>query len=146
MKTLFQLLTLAAALGIGITLAADKPALGGPKGGRLLESIEPKAEFFLEQDRTVCFAFYDAAMKPIPVGSQSVTVIAETKEGNVTLAFEKRGDVLVSQSKLPEGDGYNLVVQFKPTPDARPRNFRFKLETHTCAECQRAEYACTCDE
>ena len=34
-------------------------------------------------------------------------------EGN--LEFEKNGDELVSQIKLPEGDGCNLVVQFKKT-------------------------------
>ena len=54
--------------------------------------------------------------------------------------------MLVSKTKLPEGDGYNLVVQFKQTADAKPQNFRFKLETTTCAGCKRAEYACTCDE
>jgi hypothetical protein len=60
--------------------------------------------------------------------------------------FEKKGDVLVSKTKLPEGDGYNVVVQFKLTADAKPQNFRFKLETHTCGGCKRAEYSCTCDE
>lgn len=148
MKTRLQPLIFAAVLCFG-TLAlcgANKSVLGGPKGGRLLENIEPKAEFFMEKDRTVSFTFYDAAMKPIPAESQAITVIAEMHEGKVTLAFEKRGDLLVSEGKLPEGDGYNLVVQFKPAPETRPRNFRFKLETHTCGECQRAEYACTCDE
>ena len=41
-------------------------------------------------------------------------------------------------------DGYNLVVQFKQTADAKPQNFRFKLDLHTCGGCKRAEYACTC--
>jgi len=39
-----------------------------------------------------------------------------------------------------------LMVQFKPTAEAKQQNFRFKLETHTCGGCQRAEYACTCEE
>ena len=60
---------------------------------------------------------------------------------------EKKGDVLVSESKLPEGDGYNVVVQFKQTAESKPQNFRFKLDMHTCSgTCKRAEYACTCDE
>ena len=33
------------------------------------------------------------------------------------IEFEKKGDVLVSKTKLPEGDGYNVVVQFKQTTD-----------------------------
>lgn len=49
-----------------ITLnAADKKHLGGPKGGRLLEKTEPKAEFFLEKDHTATITFYDAALKPV---------------------------------------------------------------------------------
>ena len=55
MKTSLKLLTLAGLLCAGIlTLnAADKKHLGGPKGGRLLEKTEPKAEFFLEKDHTI---------------------------------------------------------------------------------------------
>ncbi len=146
MKT--KLFPLIAALCTGLlTLhAADKKHLGGPKGGRLLEKTEPKAEFYLEKDHTVTFTFYDAALKPVPVATQAVTVIADAKNGKAKVEFEKNGDVLVSKTKLPEGDGYNLVVQFKPTADAKPQNFRFKLETHPCNACQRAEYACVCDE
>ena len=148
MKTSLTLLTIAGVLCAGLlTLnAADKKHLGGPKGGRLLEKTEPKAEFYLEKDRTATITFYDAALKPVPVAAQSVTVIADAKEGKKTIEFEKKGDVLVSKTKLPEGDGYNVVVQFKPTAQAKPENFRFKLETHECGGCKRAEYACTCDE
>ena len=148
MKTSIKLLTFAAVLCAGLlTLhAADKKHLGGPKGGRLLEKTEPKAEFFLEKDHSVTVTFYDAALKPVAVGAQTVTVIADAKDGKATIEFEKKGDVLVSKSKLPEGDGYNVVVQFKQTADAKPQNFRFKLDTHICGECKRAEYACICDE
>jgi hypothetical protein len=75
-----------------------------------------------------------------------LTVIADAKDGKAKIEFEKKADALVSKSKLPEGDGYNVVVQFKQSADAKPQNFRFKLETHTCAGCKRAEYACTCAE
>ena len=148
MKTSLTLLTIAGVLCAGLlTLnAADKKHLGGPKGGRLLEKTEPKAEFYLEKDRTATITFYDAALKPVAVAAQSVTVIADAKDGKKTIEFEKKGDVLVSKTKLPEGDGYNVVVQFKPTAQAKPENFRFKLETHECGGCKRAEYACTCDE
>ena len=148
MKTSLKLLTLAGVLCAGLfTLsAADKKHLGGPKGGRFLEKTEPRAEFYVETNRSVTITFYDAALKPIPVAAQSVTVIAEAPTGKTTIEFEKKGDVLVSKSKLPEGNAYNVVVQFRQTAEARPQNFRFKLETHTCAECKRAEYACICDE
>jgi len=148
MKTSLKLVALAGVLCAGLlTLnAADKKHLGGPKGGRLLEKTEPKAEFYVEKDHTVSITFYDAALKSVPAAAQSVTVIADGKDGKARVEFEKKGDVLVSKSKLPEGDGYNLVVQFKQTADAKPQNFRFKLETHVCGGCKRAEYACTCDD
>ena len=146
MKTNLRILTVAVALCVGLftAVAADKKVEGGPKGGRILGKTSPKAEFYVEKDRTVTIAFYDASMKPVPAADQTVTVIADAKAGKATLAFEKKGDTLVSKSKLPEGDGYNVVVQFKQTADAKPVNLRFKLDMHTCGECKRTEYACTC--
>lgn len=148
MKSSLKFLALAGVLCAGLlTLnAADKKHLAGPKGGRLLEKTEPKAEFYLEKDHTVTIAFYDAALKPVPATTQTMNVIADAKTGKKSVEFEKKGDVLVSKTKLPEGDGYNLVVQFKATAAAKPQNFRFKLETYECGGCKRAEYACTCDE
>jgi hypothetical protein len=137
---------LALCAGLMAASAADKKHLGGPKGGRLLEKTEPKAEFFLEKDHTATITFYDAALKPVPAGEQIVAVVAEAKDGKQKVEFEKKGDVLVSKGKLPEGDGYNVVVQFKEKADAKPQNFRFKLDTSECGSCKRAEYACTCDE
>ena len=129
--------------GLFTVNAAEKIA-DGPKGGRLLEKTEPRAEFFGEKDRTVTITFYDAALKPGAVTAQTVTVIVEAKGGQEKMEFEKKGDVLVSKTKLPAGDGYNLIVQVKSAPDARPQNFRFRYDAHTCGGCQRAEYACTC--
>ena len=148
MKTSLKVLTLAGVLCAGLlTLnAVDKKHLGGPKGGRLLEKTEPRAEFYVEKDHTVSITFYDAALKSVAASAQSVTVIADAKDGKATVGFEKKGDALVSKTKLPEGDGYNVVIQFKQTADAKPRNFRFKLDLGTCGSCKRAEYACTCDE
>lgn len=149
MKTNIRILTVAVTLcaGLFIATAADKDGhkhLATPKGGRLLEKTEPHAEFVVEKDRSVTIHFYNEAMKPVPATDQTVTVIADAKGGKAKVEFEKKGDTLFSKTKLPEGDGYNLVVQFKQTADAKPQNFRFKLDLHTCGECKRAEYACTC--
>jgi hypothetical protein len=146
MKTA-KLFALVTGMALVLTLhAADKKHLGGPKGGRFLDKTEPKAEFVVEKDKSVSINFYDAAGKPIPAANQQVTVIANTKAGPEKIAFDKKGDSLVSKTKLPEGDGYNIVVQLKQTPDAKPQNHRFKLDLQTCGECQRPEYACICDE
>ena len=125
--------------------AAEKVE-AGPRGGRLLATEAPRPEFFVEKDRTVSIAFYDANQKQVPAGAQSVTAIAEAKSGRKKLEFEKKGDLLVSKSPLPEGNGYTVVVQYRPTADARPKNFRVPLNMETCGGCDRAEYACTCDE
>ena len=52
----------------------------------------------------------------------------------------------MSKTRLPEGDGHNVVVQFMQTVAAKPQNFRFKLERQNCGGCNSAEYACTCDQ
>jgi hypothetical protein len=150
MKTNLRIITLAVALCAGLALPAlaaekDHKHKATPKGGRLLDKTEPYAEFVVEKDRSVTINFYNHEMKPVAATTQNVTVIAEAKTGKSTLQFEKKGDLLVSKTKLPEGEGYNVVVQFKQTADAKPLNLRFKLDMHTCGECKRAEYACTCD-
>ncbi len=148
MKTKICVLTLAVALWTCLALAAsaeDKHAhKGTPQGGRLLEKTTPHAEFVIEKDRNVTINFYNDDMKPVAATTQSVTVIATPASGKATVEFEKKGDSLVSKSKLPDGEGYNVVVQFKQTGDAKPQNFRFKFDLATCGECKRAEYACIC--
>ena len=149
MKTHLRILTLAAVLWVGLftATAADKndhAHKATPKGGHLLEKTEPHAEFVVEKDRTVTINFYNAEMKPVAVTTQTVTVQADAKDGKAKLEFEKKGHSLVSKTNLPEGDGHNVVVQFKQTAEGKPQNFRFKLDLATCGECKRAEYACTC--
>ena len=149
MKMNIRVLALAAALCVSLLPASgaeSKKLVGGPKGGRLLENTGPRAEFFVEKDHTVTVTFYDASLKPVPATAQVVSVVADAKGGKSTLEFEKKDDVLVSKGKLPEGDGYNLVVQLKQSADAKPQNFRIKFDQKICNECKRPEYACICGD
>ena len=149
MQMNIRILTLTAVVCVSLLPASGaetRKIIGGPKGGRLLETTGPRAEFFVEKDHTVTITFYDANLKPVPAADQRVTVIADAKDGKVRLEFEKKGDVLVSKGKLPEGDGYNLVVQIKQAPDAKPQNFRIKFDQKICNECKRPEYACICGD
>jgi hypothetical protein len=116
----------------------------GPLGGRLLALDGQKAEFFVEPDRTVVVAFYDDTLKKTAPSGQVATATADAPSGKVKLEFQPSGDVLKSTTPLPEGDGYLIVLQIRPSADAKPKNFRITYLTHTCAECGRAEYACTC--
>jgi len=118
---------------------------GGPKGGLLLANEAPRAEFLVNGDRKVEIRFYDDALSPVAPAEQVVTVIADAPSGKAKLAFEASGDALVSTDALPEGDGYTIIVQIKSAPDAKSQNFRIPFHTEICGECNRAEYACTCE-
>ena len=144
MKARTLLIALSLTAGLLSSVAAEKKVEAGPNGGRLLEKTSPKAEFLVEKDHSIKVSFFDTALKPVAVTGQHVTVIADEKGGTTKLEFEKKGDVLVSKTKLPEGDGYPVVVQFKQDAEAKPQNFRFSLELQKCGGCKRAEYACTC--
>ena len=142
-----KLITLAGVLCAGLlTLHAAEKMEAGPKGGRILEKTVPRAEFFVQKDRTVSIYFYDVTGKPVAPSNQNVSVIADGNSGKQKLEFEKKGMELASRNQLPEGNGYNVVVQFKRAADARPQNYRFKLDMSTCGGCKLAEYACTCHE
>ena len=145
MKGLIKLLCMMV-LAVSAGTAQAEKIIGGPKGGRLLESEGIRAEFFVEKDHTVNITFYDKDLKKVPAATQVVTATAEAPSGKTKIEFEKKGDELVSKTPLPEGHDYNVVVQIKADEAAKPKNFRVPFEMSMCKECGRAEYACTCDE
>ena len=119
--------------------------LAGPKGGKLLDNTAPRAEFLIGADRRVTISFYDAQLKSVPASGQVIAVTAEPKSGKVALTMEAKDGAFVSKEPLPEGEGYNLVVQVKATADATPQNFRLKFDLGDCGGCKLKEYACICD-
>ena len=144
MNVFLRFLTLTLFL-YAIPAQAEK-IVGGPKGGRMLEAEDFRAEFFVEKDHTVNLVFYDQDLKKIPVTTQTASAVAEAPSGKVKLEFDKKNDEFVSKSPLPEGHGYNVVVQLRGSEAGKLKNFRIPFETSTCGGCNRAEYACTCDE
>ncbi len=144
MKTLLNILIIAT---LATTSAfADAKVKAGPRKGLLLEFGDKHAEFLVEKNRTISIAVYDAALKSQPASTEVVTATAEAPSGKMKIEFEKKGDMLVSKTPLPDGEGYQIVLQAKATPNAKVKNFRIKLQTHVCNGCSNAEYACTCDE
>ncbi len=146
MKTIARLITAALFIGLTGSALAEATVKAGPRKGRILEVEPQQAEFFIEKDRTISIAFYDAAMIAQPAGAQVVTATAEAPSGKVKLEFEKKGDMLVSKTALPEGEHYTIVVQVKPAADAKAKNFRIPLDLGECGKCHNPEYACVCDE
>ncbi len=145
MKSLRRLALVAFTLVASTAGLAAKP-VAGPKGGKILTTEAPHAEFFVEKDRKVTVTFYDKGLKPLPSATQVVSAIAEAKGGKVTLAFDPSDTRFVSKTALPPGDGYTVVVQIRETAGARPKNYRVLFHDETCGECKRAEYACVCDD
>ena len=143
MKTLLQVITLIA-LAAGSALAADAKVKAGPRKGLLLDLGGKQAEFFVEKDRSISIAVYDAALKAQLASTEVITATAEAPSGKAKIAFEVKDGKLVSTTKLPEGEGYQVVVQAQAAPDAKKKNFRIKLLLYTCKECSNPEYACTC--
>jgi hypothetical protein len=143
MKTIRKLILVSFTL-LATAGAFAKP-LAGPKGGKILTTEAPHAEFFVEKNRTVTVTFYDAALKPVAPGEHIVNAVAEAKTGKVKLEFEKTAAGFVSKQPLPEGDDYTVVVQIRDAAGAKPKNHRVLFHDEVCGECKRAEYACTCE-
>ncbi len=140
----FLALFCAVFMPLAVLTAAEK-IVAGPKGGRLLETKPVKAEFFVNAERKAEINFYDEGMKPVAPDAQVVAITAEPKTGRAKLELEKTATGFVTKTALPEADApYRVVVQIRPSAEAAPQNFRVDLNLENCAECNHAEYACTC--
>ena len=150
MKTQIILLRFLAFIAVGLVStnvqARDaKKIVAGPNGGRVVSSIEPRAEFFVLPDRKVQITFLDQGGKAIPPADQVVIVTAGERMSPTTLTFSKTGNKLVSNVALPAGDAVPAVVQIKSTPSAKAVTDKFNVDLAKCGECKNAEYACICD-
>lgn len=145
MKIMLRISALIIALSVSAGCLQAKP-IPGPKGGRIVTTDAPHVEFFVRDDRTVEITFYDNELAPTSVADRRVTAIAEAQAGRKKLEFSETNGALISTEPLPAGDGYTVVVQVRESATARPKNYRVVLHDEMCAECRRAEYACTCEE
>jgi len=145
MKLMLRSISAAAlALAVVSLVHADK-VVAGPKGGRLLEAVPARAEFFVNADRKVELHFYGDTLAPVAPAAQVVAITAEAPAGRTVLALEKTATGFVSSEPLPAGEPYRVVVQIRAAPGEKPQNFRVDLNLAGCGGCSRAEYACTCE-
>ncbi len=127
-----------------LTASAADQILAGPKGGRLLQVAPLQAEFFVTPERKAEINFY-SDQKPVAPTTQTVALTAEPQGKRLPIALEKTSTGFISRDPLPESaEPYRIVLQIRPTPDAKPVNFRIDLNLTVCAECDKSEYACTC--
>ena len=127
------------------TLTVAENQVAGPQGGRLLDVDGLQAEFLIDKDHNVSLTFYNEQLERIPATTQVATLTAEAPSGKQKIEFESKNGNLVLKEPLPDGHGYNLVVQLRKDDASKFKNFRIPLETSVCDECGNAEYACTCD-
>jgi hypothetical protein len=149
MKIQSILLRFLALIAVGLSVANvqahdTKKKVAGPNGGRIVTTVEPRAEFFVLPDRKVQITFLDQAGKAISPGEQVVTVTAGERMSPTTLTFSKSGNKLISNAALPPGDAVPAVVQIKSTPSAKAVTDKFNVDLAKCGECKNAEYACIC--
>ena len=140
-------LAVIAALAASITLAcAEKPKeIKAPNGGRIIEGVEPHAEFLLTKEQKVEIRFLDESGKVIAPAEQVVTVTMGDRAAPTKLTFAKEGDKLVSDKTVPAGDNLPVVLQVKPTPEAKAITDKFNLNLSGCPSCENQEYACACN-
>ncbi len=131
---------------ISIVSLWAEAAKAGPRGGRLLDTAPLKTEFVVGADRHLELITYDASMAAASAGGQVFTVVAEPASGKSPVALEKTAHGFRSAAPLPLGDPYRVVVQARSAEGAPPKNFRLELNLTSCAECNHAEYACTCED
>ena len=128
-------------------LVANAEIIGGPKGGKLLEKGELRAEFFVDNERHAVVTLYDADLNVITPTEQTVKVFALTTgtNGKPTIEMEQSNDHFISTTALPDEDGYTIAVQIKESAGGKKSTFRINYHSEICGECDRGEYACICD-
>lgn len=134
-----------AALVTSLTFAIAAEKMKAPNGGRIIDTVTPNAEFFVTPEKKVEVRFLDASGKVIAPAAQVVTVTMGDRANPTKLAFTKDGDKLVSDKPVAEGKELPLVLQIKPTRDAKTVTAKFNLNMAKCPTCSNAEYACACD-
>ena len=133
-----------AALVASLAFATAAEKIKAPNGGRIIDTVEPHAEFLITKDKKVEVRFLDDAGKVVAPAAQTVTVTMGDRSAPTKLAFTKDGDKLVSDKVIPEGKELPVVVQIKTTPEAKFVAAKFNLNLAKCSTCEHAEYACTC--
>src|SRR5687767_6911924 len=144
MKLKTLVLPILVTLALILPVSAAEKKVAGPNGGRIISTVDPRAEFFVTPDRKVQITFLDKAGKSVAPANQVVTITTGDRLSPTTLTFTKSGNKLVSNVALPKGDDLPTVVQIKATPDGQTVTEKFNVDLAKCGDCKLAEYACIC--
>ena len=117
---------------------------GGPSGGRIITSVNPRVEFLINDDRTIQLTFLDNQSQPIAPNSQVISLISGDRSNPTMIAFTPKGNALVSTQALPEGNSVPVVLQIKESPTVEIIREKFNANLSECPTCDYQEYACVC--
>jgi hypothetical protein len=116
----------------------------GPNGGRIITSVDPHFEFVITGDRKIKITFLDEHNKPVAPAAQTLTATGGDRSNPTQFTFTQKGETLLSDQPLPEGQKPPIILRIKTTPDAKTVTERFTVNLADCSECNHKEYACTC--
>ena len=115
-----------------------------PNGGRVVTSVEPYFEFWLRPDRTAQVTFIDDAGKPVLVSDQKLSLVGGKRSAPINIKFIQQGEVLISETVLPEIKNMPIVLHIEVGPDSKKVYEKFYLNLSNCGSCSYREYACIC--
>jgi len=124
---------------------AKQPDKGGPNGGRVVKKGDALFELLVQPDRHLRITRLDAKLKPASLDGMAATGTGGDRSAPVRFAFAAKGETLVSDQPLPEGNRLPLILQVKPKPDAPAITERLTVDLAKCPTCEHQEYACICD-
>ena len=118
---------------------------GGPNGGRIITSVDPRVEFLVNDDRSIQLTFLDDESPAVAPSGKVISLISGDRSNPTVIAFVPKGRSLVSTQKLPEGNVVPVVLQIKSSPSAETIREKFNVNLSECPTCDYQEYACVCE-
>ncbi|MGB0372375.1 MAG: hypothetical protein ACPGN3_13660 [Opitutales bacterium] len=116
----------------------------GPNGGVIIEKVTPHIEFYVQEDRHVRLTFLSDQETPAPRDSKFMaSMVGGDRQNPMKIAFETKGETLVSTQALPEENNLPFVLTLKPDADTTHYH-RIQIDMSHCSGCDLNEYACTC--
>jgi hypothetical protein len=149
--SIFTILTLATS--IAVTAKDDHDhhnhhdhaaIVAGPNNGRVFTELTPELEFVVMEDRSIQIHQLDSEHHTTAMGNQSVSAITGDRTNPTIIGFKRDGDFLISNTTLPDGNDFPIVVTVRGEDGSRTR-IRFNLNLAPCPTCDHLEYACECD-
>jgi len=116
----------------------------GPNGGRLVEfskdrSLRGEVTLVKGQFRV---ALLGADLKPVAIQDQVLVVTGGERRKPQKPEVRLEGGHFVFAAL--NGTEYPLVLQLRPTKDARPITAKFTYDAAICSACKQAEWLCKC--